>query len=68
MKIKITVQELVDRGCFLEAFEMLGINEWALNEGQIDYSEELELTAKQARELGLIPETQAERWDAEEKW
>ena len=38
----------------MEAFDMLGINEWALNEGQIDYSEELEFTQEQAEQLGLF--------------
>lgn len=54
MKIKISVKELVHRGCFVDAFHMLGINEWALNEGQISHDEELELTLEQATELGLL--------------
>ncbi len=68
MKLKITVRELVDRGCFVEAFRLLGINEWALNEGQIDYDEELTLTESQAKQLGLISLSPDEQWNLEEEW
>ena len=55
MKVLTTPRELFDKGVWMEACEMLGINEWAVNEGLMSQTEGLELSHEQAAELGLIP-------------
>ena len=60
MEITITVKEICDKHLWEEACDILGINEWSLNEGQIDYDEILTVSEEQARKLGLLPaQTQA---------
>lgn len=54
MLIKVTARELLNKGRWIEACEMLGINEWAINEGLMDSEDVLELTETEAVELGLI--------------
>jgi len=54
MKIVVTAQELLDKGLWGDACELLGLNEWAVNEGLMDSDEELTLTEEQAKTLGLI--------------
>lgn len=53
--ITITVKEICDRHLWEEACDILGINEWSLNEGCIEYDEVLFVSYEQACELGLIP-------------
>lgn len=60
MKIVITVRELMERWLMGEAFEMVGINQYAVNEGQMGPDDEVTLTPEQAVALGLIEE--GERW------
>ena len=55
VKIKITVQEINDKGCWLEFCLLKGINEWAMNEGLMDPDEVFFVTAKEADKLGLLP-------------
>lgn len=54
MKITITVNELMNRGLWLQACRLLGIDEYAVNEGRLHMETTLELTEEQAKELGLI--------------
>lgn len=62
MEITITVKEICDRHLWQEACDVLGINEWSLNEGRIDYDEVLSVSDEQARKLGLLPaQTQANK-------
>jgi len=61
MKVLITGRELLDRGVWDQACDMLGMNVWAINEGQMDSTEELTLTEEQAQELGILPKATDER-------
>jgi len=54
MKITVTLGELMDRGAWLEACELLGLNGWALKEGLASDNDEVTLTTDQARQLGLL--------------
>lgn len=54
MKIVVTARELLDKGVWIEACNMLDLNDWAIAEGLMDDDEELTLTEKQARILGVI--------------
>ena len=54
MTITITARQLLDRGVWMKACTLLGINEWAINEGMMDYSHKIELTESQARTLRII--------------
>ena len=54
MKIIVSAREVMDAWAWEEACKMLGINEWAVNEGLMDPDEPLEFTEEQAIELGLI--------------
>ena len=54
MTITVTARELLDRGVWTEACELLGINEWAVNEGLMDPGDEIILTVNQAKQLGLL--------------
>ena len=68
-QVKVTARELLDRGAWIRACEMTGLNEWAVNEGRMDDSETVTLTLAQAVELGLDrpwtpePDTAAEARD-----
>lgn len=55
MKVVTTPEELMDRGAWIRACKLLGLNEWAVNEGMMDSDHEITLTDAQARELGLLP-------------
>lgn len=54
MKITLTAREILDKGIWDEFCEMRGINPWAMNEGQMDSSEEFTFTEKESKKLGLI--------------
>lgn len=54
MEIKITINDLLDKGIWQEACEILGFNEWAVNEGLLDGDDIVTLTEEQARTLRLI--------------
>ena len=54
MEIKITARDLMDKGLWMDACDMLGINEWAINEGLMVHSDILTLSEEQAKKLGLI--------------
>ena len=56
MEITLTVDELMDKDLWIEACELLGINEWAVNEGLMDSDEELTFTEEQAHKLGILQE------------
>ena len=53
MKIIITPNDLMDKGIWEKACELLGINVWAVNEGLMDSDKELYLTEDQANKLGF---------------
>ena len=57
MRLMITARELMDRHLWDEACDLTGRSSWAVNEGQMDMDDEMALTAEQARELGLLPES-----------
>jgi len=61
MKITVTVtgSEALDKGIWTNLCALLGINEWAINEGLMDGEEEIILTEDQARILGLLPRKEA---------
>ena len=50
----ITARELFDRGLWTEACRVKGISEYAVNEGQLDMDENIELNLAQAQELRLV--------------
>jgi len=54
MEIKITANELICRGVWLEACEILGFNDWTVNEGHFDGDKSITFTEEQARTLRLI--------------
>jgi hypothetical protein len=54
VKITVTARELLDRLVWDQACDMLGLNEWAINEGRMDASDTVTLTLAQAAELGLL--------------
>lgn len=54
IKVSVTARELLDQGAWLKACELLGISEWAVNEGQMDGDDVVELTIDQAVTLGLV--------------
>lgn len=62
MKIKVTAKEILDCGGWMNFCEDFGINEWAINEGLIEKSEEFELTFEQAKKYGLIKEEPKNYW------
>jgi len=54
MKITITAREILNKGSWDKFCHKFGINEWAMNEGRMDPSEEFTMTLEDAREIGLI--------------
>jgi len=54
MKITITARELLDKHLWVEACQLTGTNEWAVNEGRMSADDTIELTEEQARKLGLL--------------
>lgn len=54
MRVIVTAGELIDRGVWTKACEVLGIHEWAVNEGQIDRDDEMTISSTAAFQLGLI--------------
>src|SRR5581483_4602587 len=57
MKITVTTTpaELIDRGCWEVACEMLGFSPWIINEGQMGSDCSVILSESQAWKLGLVP-------------
>lgn len=54
MKFVLTAKEILDRGLWTSFCKMRGINEWAVNEGLMDSSEEFSFTENEALEMGLM--------------
>ncbi len=54
MKVIITGREALDKGVWIALCELLGWNEWAINEGQMEETEDIILTEDEARKLRLI--------------
>ena len=54
MEILITARELLDKGLWIKACNVLGINEWAINEGLMNSFDTITITAEQAKEIGLV--------------
>ena len=52
--MRITASEAMDNGVWLKLCDLKGINEWAVNEGLMDGSDEIELTIEAAKELGIL--------------
>lgn len=54
MMIQITPKELMKRGLYKRAEEVLDINPYAISEGLLDSDEPLQLSGVEAKEIGLI--------------
>ena len=54
MEVTITANDLIDKGIWEEACELLSINVWAVNEGLMDSDHKLSFTQEQADKLGLL--------------
>jgi hypothetical protein len=54
VKVVITVGELIDKDLWFRAAELLGVSEYAVNEGQVSSDHQVWLSPGQAFELGLI--------------
>lgn len=54
MELIITAQELIDKGLWQRACDMLDLNQWAVNEGTMESTHILTFTNEQAKRLGLI--------------
>lgn len=54
MKITTTPRELLDKGLWDRYCQLTGTNEWALNEGLMDSSQEVTVGETVAKTLGLI--------------
>ena len=55
VKIVVTAAEVMDKCAWDKLCEMKGWNEWCINEGLMDYDEEISLTEEEAQKLGFIP-------------
>jgi hypothetical protein len=53
MKLVLTAREALDRGIWTQLCELKGLNQYAINEGMMDDSQEIELNDAEARELGF---------------
>jgi len=56
MKVITTPTEAMTQGYWLALCELKGINEWAVNEGLMDSSEEIILTWEEGLKLGIVEE------------
>lgn len=56
MKIIVTADEILEKGCWEEFCEEFGFNVWAINEGLMDSDEEFTLTKEQAVKYGFLIE------------
>lgn len=54
MKIIVTYRDILDKGMWSEACELLGLNPYAINEGRLDAEEERTLTYDQAKVLRFL--------------
>ena len=54
MKVKVTAQELLNKGVWQNYCDAHGINEWAINEGLMDSEEEVTLSEQEAKKYGFI--------------
>jgi len=53
MKIVVTAGEVNDKGNWEAFCELKSIGYWAMNEGQLESSEEFTLTFEEAKKIGL---------------
>jgi len=56
MKIIITANEAIDLGIWEDVCRIKGINEWVVNEGMMNGTDEITLSEKEAVELHLYPQ------------
>ena len=54
LQVTVTARYLLDHLLWVQACDMLGLNEWCINEGQMTPEETVTATLEQARELGLL--------------
>ena len=54
MKVILTPRELMDRGKWDKACEVLGYNPWCVNEGQMDSDKEIVMTIETMTEIGIV--------------
>jgi hypothetical protein len=52
--IKISIGELIDKGIWSDACNLLGLDEWCVNEGRASLDDTITITSEQAKELRLI--------------
>ncbi len=55
MEIVMTAAELIERGLWTQASDLLGIHPYAINEGRMGRDDEVTLTQEQAEKLGILP-------------
>lgn len=56
IKVDITASELIERGLWLRACELFGINEWAVNEGLMSSDKVFTIDEDVAVKWGLLTE------------
>ncbi len=52
--VQIPAYKLIEKGIWQDACELLGLDQWAVNEGKMDEHKMITLTEIQAKELGVI--------------
>lgn len=52
--ITITASRLMALGLWIDACDLLGINEWAIKEGLMEYNHEITMSDAQAKQLGIL--------------
>lgn len=55
VKITVTADEAIELGIWEDLCRIKGINEYAVNEGMMDGSDEISLNGEEAAELGIHP-------------
>lgn len=52
--VNMTIGYVMDRGRWLDVCDLVGINEWAVSEGQVGRDHEIRVPIAEASRLGLI--------------
>ena len=62
MKIILTAGEAINKGIWDKICELKGYNPWCVNEGLMDSDDEIKLTSKEAKKIGLISNENINSW------
>lgn len=54
MKIKVSADDLIDKGVWDKVCDLKGLNPWCVNEGTMDSNDDITFTEDEAKKLGLI--------------